>query len=323
MGLGEAALLAGEPAKSMEHFSKAVELTPGSSVALVARALARLRTRDHEGAKADAEEALRRGSQDPAATVARGRARCAAGDVGGAQTDFEDVLARHPKYAPARMGLGDVARERGNPDKAIAEYHRAVLLDGWLAEAYHQRGNAERDQGRFDDAAANYSKALLADPTDPFLYFDRGILLGNKGEWVQAQAEFRQGLLLKPSRPDWFWQRLWLARTKSGEPEQAIEELRTYVQSRPEGSAGRLAPKMNDLLLGRLPETEFLALLESTEYSRKAIAEGYFLAAEKALAEGRKARAEELFRRCLRTGSITSPGYSTAEVELKALSGAK
>jgi tetratricopeptide (TPR) repeat protein len=323
VGLGELTLLAGDPAKAMPHFAKAVELAPASAPVVLARALAKFRTKDNEGAVADAEQALRLGSQDPAAKTVRARARCNAGDVGAAQSDIEEVLSKHPRYAPAFVALGDVFRERGNPERAVLEYGKAIGLDARMAEAYHQRGNAERDQGRLENAMKDLSKALLLDPTDPFLYFDRGVCCSNQGAWGQAQAEFRQGIALKPARADWFWQRLWLARTKSGEAEQAIEELRTYVQGRPDGSAGKLAPKINDLLLGRLSDAEFVVLLERTEFSRKAIAEGYFFAAEKALAEGRKARGEELLKRCLRTGSLTSSGYSTAEVELRSISGSK
>ena len=93
------------------------------------------------------------------------------------------------------------------------------------------------------------------------------------------------------------------------------------MQGRREGVAGKLAPKINDFLLGRTTEAEFLALLERDVFSRQAIAEGYFFAAEKALAEGRTARAVELLKRCLSTGALTTSGYSTADVELKALSG--
>jgi tetratricopeptide (TPR) repeat protein len=322
-GLAEAALLAGKPAEAMTHFSKAVELTPTSPVAVLARALAKLRTKDNDGAIADADEALRRGSQDPAAKVVRARARCNAGDVGAAQAEIEDVIRKHPRYAPAFVALGDVYRERGNPDRAVTEYGKALALDPRMAEAYHQRGNAERDRGRIEDALQDLSRAAALDPSDPFLFFDRGVCLGNQSAWDLAQVEFRRGLALKPGRADWFWQRLWLMRTKAGEAEQALEELRAYVEGRPEGSAGRLAPKMNDLLLGRLPEADFLALLERTEFSRKAIAEGYFFAAEKALADGRKERAVELFKRCLKTGALTTSGYSTAEIELRSLSGTR
>jgi len=97
------------------------------------------------------------------------------------------------------------------------------------------------------------------------------------------------------------------------------EEFATWVRERPESMPGRLAPKINSFLVGKLSEEEFLALLERTEFSRIAIAEGYFFAGEKALLEGRKARAAELFQRCLKTGARTSQGYSTAEVELRSL----
>jgi serine/threonine protein kinase/Tfp pilus assembly protein PilF len=318
-GLGEVFLLAGDPTQAMSNFTRAVEADPGDLDALLARSQARLRTRDTEGARSDADEALRRGSRDPAVLVARGRARLSSGDIGGAQSDFEDALKTSPRFAPAIVGCGDVKRVRGTPDQAIAEYDQAIALDPNLAEAWHNRGNAERDRGQLERAMSDLTKAIALDGADPYLRLDRGVLYGNQGAWSQAQAEYHQGLALGPLRPDWFQQRLWHARTKAGEA-AATEEFKAYLQSRPAGTPGRLAPKINDLLAGKISEEDFVGLLERTEYSRVAIAEGYFFAGEKALAEGRKDRAAELFRRCLKTGAVTSSGYSSAEVELRTLS---
>jgi tetratricopeptide (TPR) repeat protein/predicted Ser/Thr protein kinase len=320
LGLGDAGLLAGDSNEAMAQFGKAVELSAGSPVPLVARAWARLRLQDREGALADAEEALRRESKDPSARVARGRARLASGDVGGAQADFEETLARYPRHGPAMVGVGDVLRERGETAKAVERYGIALNLDPGLAEAYAHRGNAERELGQEDQAVQDISRALELDPVDPYLRLDLSVCYGNLGNWAAAEAELRAGLRLSPSRPDWFWERLWLARSKRGEPDQALEEFRAWLRERPASIPGKLAPKINSFIAGKLSEGEFVALLERTEYSRSAIAEGYFVAGEKALLEGRTSRAIELLKRCLKTGALTSQGYSTAAVELRGLS---
>jgi len=320
VGLGDVYMLGGDPAQALSNLHQAVESNPNNPAALVARAQLRLRLREAEAARGDAEEALRRGSRDPAAMVARGRARLMSGDVGGAQSDFEEVLKKAPRDAPAVAGLGDLLRERGKHDEAIVQLTKAIELDPQFSEAWHSRGNAEGDRGQLERAISDLSKAIALDPSDPYLRLDRGVLYSDQGAWSQAQAEYHQGLALRPMRPDWFQQRLWQARTKAGDAAGATEEFKAYVQSRPATTPGRLAPKINDLLTGKLSEEDFTALLERTEYSRIAIAEGYFFAGEKALAEGRKERAAELFRRCLKTGAVTSSGYSSAEIELKALS---
>jgi tetratricopeptide (TPR) repeat protein/predicted Ser/Thr protein kinase len=321
LGLADAELLAGDPAGAMAELDRAVERSGGAPAVLVARARARLRLQDREGALADAEEALRRDPRNPAALVVRGSARCLSSDVGGAQADFEEALSRAPAYAPAFVGLGDVLRERGEPERAAAEYGKAIGLDPALAEAYARRGASERDRGREDAAIRDLSRALELDPSDPYLRYDLGVSHGNQGDWAAAEREFRKGLALHPSRPDWFRERLWLARAKHGEAGPAREEFAAWLRERPSSLPGRLAPKINELIAGSLSEAEFLALLESTEYSRVAIAEGYFIAGEKALVEGRTARAAELFGRCMKTGARTSQGYSTAQVELKGLTG--
>jgi tetratricopeptide (TPR) repeat protein/predicted Ser/Thr protein kinase len=320
MGLGDAALLLGDTNEAMAEFGRAVDISAGSPIPLVARAWARLRIQDPEGALADAEEALRRDSRDPAARVARGRARLHGADLGGAQADFEETLARHPRYAPALVGIGDVLRARGDTAQAVVQYGLALEQDPGLADAYSHLGNAERERGEEDKAVQDLSRALELDPSDPYLRLDLGVCYCNLGNWAAAEAEFRAGLKLGPSRPDWFWERLWLARSKRGEPDQALEEFRVWLRGRPESIPGKLAPKINNFIAGTLTEDDFLALLERTEYSRIAIAEGYFVAGEKALIEGRAARAVELLKRCLKTGARTAQGYSTADVELRALS---
>jgi tetratricopeptide (TPR) repeat protein len=325
LSLADVLLLTGDTVQAMSTLLRAVELHPKSSTARVSRAWALRRIRETEAALADAEEALRLGSQDPAALAARGFARCVSGDVGGAQADFEEALRRSPKYAPAFVGLGDVLRERGNSAAALVEYGKALLLDPRLAEAYQSRGNAERDLGHLENALSDLAKALALDPTDSYILLDLGVCYCNQGAWDRAQAEFRKGLALRPSREEWFWQRLWLARAKGGESAQARDELFRFIQGRTGAGAGagKLAPKISDFLAGKTSEEEFLALLERTEYSRKAIAEGYFFAGEKALVEGRTARAMELLKRCLRTGARTSSGYSTAECDLRPISGSR
>jgi len=320
LGLGEVALLMGDTTEAMAEFGRAIDISAGSPVPLLTRAWARLRIQDREGALADAEEALRRESRDPSARVARGRARLASGDLGGAQADFEETLARHPRHAQALVGIGDVLRERGDATEAVVRYDLAAELDPGLTDAYSHRGNAERDLGQEDKAVQDLSRAMELDPTDPYLRLDLGVCYCNLGNWSAAEAEFRAGLKLGASRPDWFWERLWLARSKRGEPAQALEEFRAWLRERPESIPGKLAPKINNFIAGKISEDEFLALLERTEYSRIAIAEGYFVAGEKALLEGRTARAIELLKRCLKTDARTSQGYSTAEIELRALS---
>jgi tetratricopeptide (TPR) repeat protein len=319
IGLGDALLLFGDTVTAMAEFSRAVERSGGAPAALVARAWARLRIQDREGALADAEAALRLASQYPAGRVARGRARLLSADLGNAQSDFEETLAKNPRYAPALVGLGDILRERGDAGRALAVYGQALDLDPALADAYSHRGYAERELGHGDKAEQDLLRAAQLDPTDPFLRLDLGVCYGNRGDWAAAQKEFRKGLAFGPSRPDWFWERLWLARAKAGEVEQAREELAAWVRRRPESMPGKLAPKLNSFLIGAMSEEEFLGVLERTEYSRVAIAEGYFFAGEKALLDGHVPRAIELLKRCLKTGARTSQGYSSAEIELRAL----
>lgn len=319
--LGQAYLQAGNLEEALKSYQRAIDAGKDQPAPYVARAWAKLRGQDADGALADAATALRLGSLDPAAKVVRGRARCVEGDVGGARSDFEEVLAKDPSQIRALVGLGDVERERGNPSGAITYYGRALKIDPGLGEAYLHRGAAERDLGQGPEALDDETRGIELEPTDPVYYFERGVTRCNQEAWSPAEEDFRQALSLRPARPERFWLRLWLVRARRGDPAGARGELAALIKGRAETPAGGLQWRISDFLVGTLSEKEFLATLERTEFSRKSIAEGYFFAGEQALVEGRIPAAQELLRRCLKTGAFVAPGYSTGGAELLRLGG--
>jgi len=318
-GLGDACLETGEGNLAAVHYSRAIDLNPGYSAAFIGRAWARIRGGDAAGALTDAEESLLLGASDPKAYVARGRARCAQEDLVGAASDLTKALETDPRDAEALIGMGDLKRERGAARDAIDDYIRAIAINPSLAEAFHHRGNAQRDLGNEDAAVSDLSRAMKLDPGNSRIYYDRGVCACNRQEWSDAITDFRKGLARMPSDPWNFWMRIWLARTRLGEREEAAEELASFAGDLATANPEKLSSQIVSLALGRIPVRKFLEPLERLPRGRNERVRAYFYAAERAMTQGDGVTARELLQRCTNEKAVTTSTASTAAAELRLL----
>jgi tetratricopeptide (TPR) repeat protein len=318
-GLGEACLEAGEGSLAAAHFSQALGLNPRYSAALIGRSRARLRDGDPVGALADAEEALRVAGGDPQALIARGRARCAREDLGGALNDLSSALLLDPREPDALVGLGDLKRERGDAVGALEDYGRALAADPASAEAFHHRANARRDLGDLPAALLDLDRALRLDGGNPWILYDRAICACDRCDWTEALTHLRKGLARMPLDPFPFWMTIWVARSRSGESAAAGEELALSSGDFTSANPEKLNTKLVRTALGQIGVLTFKDELERVPRRRDETARGYFYAAERALKDGDRATARDLFGRCLKAKAITAPEDSMAAAELRAL----
>lgn len=116
--------------------SRALEITPDYTLALLARAQARF-------LKADlaADEASRRI------------------DVQSAVADLDEALRHSPRLAPAWYNRGVILGSAGDFTSAIAAFTRALELDPTLGEAWYNRGYSYLRLGNRDAGLADLSKA--------------------------------------------------------------------------------------------------------------------------------------------------------------------
>jgi tetratricopeptide (TPR) repeat protein len=320
-GLGDACLEAGEGSLAAAHFTQALSMSPRYSAALIGRARARLREGDAARALADAEEALRVGSVDPRAYVVRGRARCSHEDLGGALSDLSRALELDPREPEALVGLGDLKRERGDAGGAIEDYGRALAIDPASGEAFHHRANARRDLGQAEAAVADLDRALKFDSGNPWIHYDRAVCSCDRGDWLEALSDLRKGLARMPLDPFPFWMAIWVARSRSGESGAAGEELAMLAGEVLAAEPQKLPSKVVRMALGQIGVRAFMEELDRVPRRRDETARGYFYAAERALADGDRSSARDLFGRCLKAKAVTAPEDSMAAAEVRALEG--
>jgi len=122
-----------DPGRSVDEFTKAIELRP----------------------------------DDPKAYFNRGVNYAETGDLGRAIADFTKAIALKPDDAEAYNARGNAHRKKGDLDRAIADLTKAVELDPRFAEAYLNRGLAYRKKGDHDRATGNLIGAVVLDPSGP------------------------------------------------------------------------------------------------------------------------------------------------------------
>jgi hypothetical protein len=122
-----------------------------------------------------------------------------------------------------------------------------------------------------------------------------------------------------PSDPWNFWMRIWLARNRLGEREEAAEELASFANDLATANPEKLSSQIVGLALGRIPVRKFLEPLERLPRSRSEMARAYFYAAERAMTQGDGVTALELLHRCANEKAVTTSAASTAAAELRLL----
>jgi tetratricopeptide (TPR) repeat protein len=203
--------------------------------ALLTRGLARRKSGDLDGARADLERALKAGDAAPATWLALGDVRLEQGDPAAAAVCFRSALAAAPDSPEACLKLGSVLRGAGSLDEALAVLRRAyelapqapgtlralfdVLLqvDNYgkarvLAEnaaardpaSYEARlllGRALQKLNEPERALECYETARRMRADDAELYDMRGSTYQELGRLEEAFADYERALALRPHFP--------------------------------------------------------------------------------------------------------------------------
>ncbi len=128
--------------KSVEHYSKALELNPILVHAHNNRGLAY-----HK--KAEIENAIK---------------------------DFDRVIELAPNYTEGYRNRGGAFLEKNEFDKAIADFKMVLTLKNDYAEVYYNLGVTYEKKGDYDKAIENHNKAIELKPDFAEAYYARGIV---------------------------------------------------------------------------------------------------------------------------------------------------
>lgn len=161
-----------------------------------------------------------------------------------AMAHYLDALKIAPGYYPAHNNLGSLYLSKADFKSAEQQFQEAARLDQNDAQAYFNLGNVFMLTGRYPDSASALSSGFQRRPDSAFGHFLQGCLSSRTGDYPQAEKSLRQALRLDST----MWQahlqlvNLFLVQHQ---PQSAIEQLQTFLQTFPSAPA---VPKAKELL---------------------------------------------------------------------------
>lgn len=332
----------GEYDQAIQDFSLAIQTTPNYAFAFYSRGFVYSERGQHDQAIQDFGQALQLNPKYVEALEGRGAAYKNTGNYDLAIQDYTHAIQLAPDSAEAINGRGDVYSNQGNYDAAFKDFNQAIQLNSNYAEAFSNRGYTWYKKGDLLQAGQDYEQAIKLDPNDPEALRRRGDLNLAQGNYWSATRDFDQAINLKPGFPDGLFGR-GLAHFYQGDFSPAQQDfaqisaypypaLWLYLAQARAGQEARSA-LANDTakvdlkvwpgpvisyFLGNVSADEVLAAAKdpNPQKDREQHCEAYFYLAEQALAAGKQADANRLFRSTLDTRITTFVEYNGAKAEL-------
>jgi TolB-like protein/DNA-binding winged helix-turn-helix (wHTH) protein/Tfp pilus assembly protein PilF len=192
------------PAEDIEHFQKAIQLTPGYAPAFVTFAMYQ-------------RKLASLGFASSKSSYASGRAA------------IERALELDPNLATAHSEMGWIYW-RGEWDFPAAdkEFRRALELNPGEAKAHEQYSLYLKSQGRYSDALRESDLAIKLSPLESFSFANAGTLLGLMQRYDSSMQHFDRALQLAPDEA-YVHERLGAALLWQRKYEQALEVLQRAV----------------------------------------------------------------------------------------------
>ncbi|MFL7794271.1 MAG: tetratricopeptide repeat protein [Anaerolineae bacterium] len=185
----------GEDQQAIECYSKAIELDPTHTWALINRGNVYISMAEYEQALADYKSALEYGA----------------------------IPAAYRGCGDAYYGLEDY-------DQAIINYQRAIELLPNYADAYGGLARTYLAQGRHEEAVEVANQALTLAPgsaNSPIILQTRGRAYYELGNYEQAILDFTRIIETHPSVMDYYYR--GIAYQANGQLEEAIQDLEYFV----------------------------------------------------------------------------------------------
>jgi tetratricopeptide (TPR) repeat protein len=159
---------AGDQAKAIECFTRAIDINPCDAASHFHRGMALQKLQHWEAALAS----------------------------------YDKAIALTPDHVEAHLRRGHVLRQNRQLEAALASYDRAIAIKSDYAEAYCSRGNVLKSLGRFEAALDSYDRALSLMPDYVDCHFNKGLLLNEVGRRGEALTSFDRAIALRPGYAD-------------------------------------------------------------------------------------------------------------------------
>ncbi|HXI83278.1 MAG TPA: tetratricopeptide repeat protein [Verrucomicrobiae bacterium] len=319
--------LKGDLDGALVDINQAIELDPKNARAYDNRGSVEHAKGNLDSALADFDRSIELDPKYAHAYANRGSTKGAKGDLDGALVDFDKAIELNPKYTHAYENRGFTKRMKGDLDGALADYDRAIILDPKFVTAYNSRGFTKRMKGDLNGALAAYSQAIALDPKNTSAHYGHGVIYYDERNWSDALADFREASTEGPTiaksgtMPDYSHIRIWMARSKLGERNEATEELKQYLLRRTVGKPNDWPSTIARFLTGDVSESDFLKAADSGDekQTRNQRCDAYFYAGTLRLIDGDKSTAADYFNKCLETGAKDHYEYQSAAAEVQFL----
>ncbi len=209
---------------AIEAYTNALKIVPGSPLALLQRAGARVALKDIDGAVADLDAIGDASNEDPRAVFLRALIARQRGQTNAALRYLRQILVVIPDHRPTLMQAATIHYEAGEFTQAAEYVERLLAIDPGNAEFQRMRGAIQLAAGHLDTGLGNLDNVEIADYTDPNLLALLGTAYLRHGKIEQGAESLKRALELDPKSVPIRTQ-LAFSRMRAGEFEQALEEL--------------------------------------------------------------------------------------------------
>jgi tetratricopeptide (TPR) repeat protein len=309
---------------AMLDFTKAIELGSHPPLGYLLRANLELQQREPDEALADANKAIESDSINFLGFLIRAGAEYELRDLSAALADADEAVKLGPQQAECYGIRGEIKLTLGNDFDGAGEDLRHMLnLNSNSEPALRLSARIRKKRGDLSGALADYTKAARVGPTPAGTYYGLGCVQSDSSQYAEALQSFRNALD-GDTNLDYAWFRVWLTRARLGESTKATRELETHFDSLQGHKTQDWNGSIYRFLAGRISEEQFFGqaktLARHPAEEPGQICESYYYAAMKRLFDNDKAGATELFQKCLDTKQDGYTEFSSARVELAALS---
>jgi tetratricopeptide (TPR) repeat protein len=236
--LGMACYQLGQYERALTHYSRAIDLLPKDSGALISRAVVNYALGRNSRALQDLERALREGES-----------------------------------AWAHFYRGLIHRHLGQEDLALEDFTQSLQLEVGLVAAYHHRGLVYAAMGEYEQALADQNEVLALDSTHAGAYTARGVAVAALGKPQQAMSDLDRGCALSPTREKAFYFRgqVW---NQLEMHHMALADFTRAIELSPESTLAYMA--RGDTYLAMDEQRKAIADYSQFIELRSGAADGYF-----------------------------------------------
>ena len=166
------------------------------------------------------------------------------GKTGESIEAYKKALSIYPAYLVAHNDLGVQYLNLNKPAEAADEFGAAIEINPKAFNPRLNMGIALVEQDKFMDAVEHLNQAIAIDSSAPAARLYLGIASTETDELEVGEREL--GLALSSGGPEYVIARYYLAviHMKKGNRDEAVRELKAYLEKSPEGALAKRARQM-------------------------------------------------------------------------------